>query len=569
MLKSVRTAIRALLMLALASTIAAGCGGGPATSPEEDAALGAAYCPNNACASTDSCCSSGACGTNAVCVPVPANARAPIAWWNDSRKTYQSGACGGYDTDNGYIGAGNTIVLPHDSEYLGDSSDTTDYNNCNGAWGFAPNFYDTVTRVKFHLNHIKPGSPLSSLAVGTLLKAGSYVGRSGGDTCETGYCSTGYNPALADPYANCLICVGQSAGTCPLENGGTGRCAMARSCSSSSTSAAHLCVVMNGASIPAAFCPSPSTPACGSSAIPTCTTCSANDSQCGASSYEMACTGGACAGAGCCCPANRGAMSGSFFYCCSAGTHYGALPGGGAGCVADQPGCSAYDSQCSAYGAGCSGGTCASSGCCCPSVRSCMSGSFLFCCNEGTHCGALPGGGQGCVADSSIGGGCSPNCAGRSCGPDPNGCATSCGSCPSGWSCSGSGTCVPPPPTCPTGSYWYGAGQYCYFQPGMANTTASHLYYCGGAGAVASDLGNCGEGCHGMPPGYNDVCYSAYCPTGGNWYGAGLYCGHGPGMSNANPNIVYYCSGPGAKGSINQWCSGACVVAPPGVNDHC
>jgi hypothetical protein len=103
----------------------------------------------------------------------------------------------------------------------------------------------------------------------------------------------------------------------------------------------------------------------------------------------------------------------------------------------------------------------------------------------------------------------------------------------------------------------------------MANTAANHLYYCGSAGAVASDLGNCGEGCHGMPAYYNDTCYSAYCPTGGYWYGAGLYCGRSGGMSNANPNVVYYCSGPGAKASINQWCGGACVVAPPGVNDHC
>jgi hypothetical protein len=566
---SLRRRIRALSFLAL--TIAIACGTGLSPGPEdaqEEGAMGTAYCPNAACASTDACCTSGSCSSNPrLCIPVPSSARGPIAWWTDSRKTYQSGACGGYDTDNGYVGAGNTIVLPHDSEYLGNSSDTTDYNNCTGAWGFGPTFYDTVTHVKFHLNHIKPGSPLANVAAGTVLKAGSYVGRSGGDTCETGYCSTGYSSTSG--FANCLVCVGQNAGTCPLEGGGTGHCAIAHSCASSATAAAHLCVVMNGSSVPAAFCPTSTTPGCGSSPIPSCTVCSGNDSQCGPSSYEMACTGGACTGDSCCCPAKQIAMSGSFAYCCPAGQHYGPLTGGGAGCVADNPGCSANDSQCTAYGAACTGGSCTSSGCCCPTERTCQSGSFPYCCAEGTHCGTLPGGGEGCVADASIGGGCAPNCSGRTCGPDPNGCATSCGSCQSGWTCSSSGTCVPPPPTCPTGSSWYGAGQYCYFQPGMANTTPTHLYSCGAAGAVASDLGNCGEGCHGMPPGYNDVCYSAYCPTGGYWYGAGLYCGHGPGMTNANPDIVYYCSGPGAKGSVNQRCSGACVVAPPGVNDHC
>jgi murein DD-endopeptidase MepM/ murein hydrolase activator NlpD len=124
-------------------------------------------------------------------------------------------------------------------------------------------------------------------------------------------------------------------------------------------------------------------------------------------------------------------------------------------------------------------------------------------------------------------------------------------------------------PTCPTGSNWHLAGNYCWNEPGMAYTSASHLYQCQSAGGSAGDLGNCGEGCHDEPVGVNDMCYSAYCPTGGYWYGAGLYCGRASGMSNANPDIVYYCGGAGAKASINQVCSAACVVAPPGYNDHC
>ena len=124
-------------------------------------------------------------------------------------------------------------------------------------------------------------------------------------------------------------------------------------------------------------------------------------------------------------------------------------------------------------------------------------------------------------------------------------------------------------PSCPTGSNWHLAGNYCWNEPGMSYTSASHLYNCQSAGGSAGDLGNCGEGCHDEPVGVNDICYSAYCPTGGYWYGAGLYCGRASGMSNANPDIVYNCGGAGAKASIYQVCSAACVVAPPGYNDHC
>jgi hypothetical protein len=124
-------------------------------------------------------------------------------------------------------------------------------------------------------------------------------------------------------------------------------------------------------------------------------------------------------------------------------------------------------------------------------------------------------------------------------------------------------------PTCPTGGNWVGGGNYCWNEPGMSYTSASHLYNCQSAGGSAGDLGNCSQGCHNMPAGTNDICYQAVCPTGGYWYGAGLYCGLAGGMSNAAPNIVYYCSGPGAYGSISSVCGGNCVVAPPGVNDHC
>jgi murein DD-endopeptidase MepM/ murein hydrolase activator NlpD len=124
-------------------------------------------------------------------------------------------------------------------------------------------------------------------------------------------------------------------------------------------------------------------------------------------------------------------------------------------------------------------------------------------------------------------------------------------------------------PTCPTGANWQLAGNYCWNEPGMSYTSASHLYNCQSAGGSAGDLGDCSQGCHNMPAGTNDICYQAVCPTGGYWYGAGLYCGLADGMSNAAPNIVYNCSSPGAYGSIQSVCGSNCVVAPPGVNDHC
>lgn len=415
------------------------------------------------------------------------------------------------------------IEVPHDSKLI-----------ARGvyAWGYMPTFVDQITNKTFQFLHLHPTDQYGrdakyAWAIGTIYPGGTVVGLSGGNSCDTG------KGSLCSPQG-----IQYSSGS-------------------------HLCVeTPNGTYFRDAF---PSSTAVFSGPV-----CSASDNQCGPNSYETACTGGACAGQGCCCPSARGAMSGGFFYCCSAGYHYGPLPSGGAGCVADQPGCSANDSQCGSYGAACTGGSCTNRGCCCPSARQCGSGSFPYCCNAGSHCALLANGSLGCIGDvGGIGGGCVPNCSGRNCGPDPNACATSCGTCASGWTCSSSGTCLPPSPTCPTGGYWYGAGQYCYFQPGMANTVASHLYSCSGPGAVAADWGNCGEGCHGMPPYYSDVCYSAYCPTGGYWYGAGLYCGRFGGMSNANPNIVYYCGSPGAKASVNQVCGGACVIAPPGYNDHC
>src|ERR1700674_788648 len=195
MKRSTRSGVLGMLLVGLG---VAGCGSqeAPAALDVNHGATGASYCPNLACSSSDACCTSDSSCASPRCIAVPSGLAAPVQWWTDSRTTNVSSsgvaACpSAYDIDNGYIHGSNVIVLPHDSEYLGDNSSYA-YTTCTGAWGFGPNFYDTVTHVRFHLNHIRPGSPLASLPVGTMLKAGSFVGLSGGDTCETGYCSNGY-----------------------------------------------------------------------------------------------------------------------------------------------------------------------------------------------------------------------------------------------------------------------------------------------------------------------------------------------------------------------------------------
>jgi hypothetical protein len=155
---------------------------------------------------------------------------------------------------------------------------------------------------------------------------------------------------------------------------------------------------------------------------------------------------------------------------------------------------------------------------------------------------------------------CTPNCSGKTCGP--NGCGGSCGTCASGWACSSSGTCQPPSPTCPTGSYWYGAGQYCWDQPGMANTAANHLYNCPSPSGAAQDWGACGEGCHHMPNGQNDICYNGSCSA---WSPYWVWACGWDSVANGNPIINYDCKY-GTKISY-QWCAHSCNWGS--VNDYC
>lgn len=384
------------LAAVVAALAAASCG--PTGAVGNEGAHGGAngyYCPDQACTSAGGCCTGGSCASP-TCIPVPSGLPAPVQWWTQNA-TYSaappnSGCSTSYDLDNGNI-QNQVIVLPHDSEYLGDYSSYA-YNSCAGAWGFGPSFYDTVTGVKFHLNHIRPGfgaAALGNTQTGTMLKAGSYVGISGGNTCETGYCSNGYSSTYG--YTQCLVssCGGANKngnGACPLEYGGTATCYEAHSCSTDSTSAQHLCVVQDPSTIPSAFCPSPTTLNCGAGQVPTCSTCPAGQVS----------NGSLCVS----CVSNFASRD---EYMC--GSYTSNVTNGAANTLYD-----CYNNSISV-------------------VRACGSG-----CVE--------------VAPSSAYC-CTPNCSGKTCGSD--GCGGSCGTCPFNYSCSSSQVCTPPP--APSGGWIY------------------------------------------------------------------------------------------------------------------
>ena len=212
--------------------------------PEEG--IGGAYCPSEFPTPAEK---------GNYCKVIPSGLAAPIRWWA-WKTTYFYSACSSTMTDNdvGTIGAGNTIILPHDSEYLGDASSTN--FAVSAAWGLSPVFLDKITSKKFHFNHLKPGwNEFDATAdVGKVFKAGTFVGVSGGDTCETGYaCSGKYG---AGSYA----CNGKY--NCKKEDG-----TWATAVSQNST-AAHFCVVSPNA-MATNFPPNDPLPTCDPSVGPT------------------------------------------------------------------------------------------------------------------------------------------------------------------------------------------------------------------------------------------------------------------------------------------------------------
>lgn len=109
---------------------------------------------------------------------------------------------------------------------------------------------------------------------------------------------------------------------------------------------------------------------------------------------------------------------------------------------------------------------------------------------------------------------------------------------------------APAPGSCPSGN-----GLYC---GAIAGQDPDSLYQCNAG--VFSFVGVCGSGCQTMPPGTNDQCYAATCPSGN-----GLYCG-GDSVSG-DPKTLYRCTN-GAL-SVVQVCANGCRVMPPGQNDQC
>ena len=125
--------------------------------------------------------------------------------------------------------------------------------------------------------------------------------------------------------------------------------------------------------------------------------------------------------------------------------------------------------------------------------------------------------------------------------------------------------------TCPSGSNWNGAGDYCANEPGMAGTAASTLYSCGAAGGPAAVLENCSAGCQDMPAGLNDQCATGgpTCPTGSNWNGAGDYCWDQPGLTSGATDTLYSCAAAGGSAASVKVCAAGCQHMPKGQNDQC
>ena len=98
-----------------------------------------------------------------------------VQWW-DVRLTYGPYMLGGWwDTDIA-VSSGSPVQLRHASRL--------DRENVY-AWGWMPEFTDTVTGARFRFLHLRPSARYLR-GVGTVYAAGTIVGLSGGDTADTG-----------------------------------------------------------------------------------------------------------------------------------------------------------------------------------------------------------------------------------------------------------------------------------------------------------------------------------------------------------------------------------------------
>lgn len=131
---------------------------------------------------------------------------AATSWWN-SPVTYQYKTIHSWDdTDLGTIATGTEVQLRHRSKLVASTVEN---------WGWQPEFVDQVTGQTFRFLHLRPQNQYAH-SVGMVYAAGTIVGLSGGDSCDTGFCD--------------------SAGHCNNRDGTVGTCSVPYS------TGAHLCV---------------------------------------------------------------------------------------------------------------------------------------------------------------------------------------------------------------------------------------------------------------------------------------------------------------------------------------
>jgi hypothetical protein len=124
---------------------------------------------------------------------------------------------GWYDTDIHALGW-TPIKIPHQSRLD---------NNKVWAWGYMPEMTDLVTGKQFKVLHLHPSDQAghdakyaNAYGLGNIVPAGTVIGLSGGDTCDTGN-----------------TCACSNTGWCTAGNPASGCCL-----STTHSSAAHLCI---------------------------------------------------------------------------------------------------------------------------------------------------------------------------------------------------------------------------------------------------------------------------------------------------------------------------------------
>lgn len=173
---------------------------------------------------------------------------------------------------------------------------------------------------------------------------------------------------------------------------------------------------------------------------------------------------------------------------------------------------------------------------------------------------------SGCVGE------CTPNCAGRSCGPDPV-CGTDCGSCTEGETCTPLGQCQGSPPTPVCGNGTREGAEVCDGADLAGNSCAS-LGYDRGALACSADcttlvtagcVSDCTPSCAGRACGPDPVCgISCGVCAGTDTCDAAGQCGsgggNGPRFITFNSNVTQITQGESVTFTV-------VVTDPDGIDD--